>query len=84
MGGPWLRMKYEQAKASSFTGTAFWEKWGLKVEVLDNGLLWKEGKLTGAAEEQICSLDSIAVALSAVSGGSLLCSSAAVFLYVSP
>lgn len=54
------------------------------MEVLDNGLLWKEGKLTGAAEEQICSLDSIAAALSAVSGGPLLCLPAAVFLYVSP
>lgn len=54
------------------------------MEVLGTGLLWKEGKVTGAAEEQICSLDSIAAALPAVSGGPLLCSSAAMFLYVSP
>lgn len=52
--------------------------------MLGNGLLWKEVTMTGAAEEQIRSLDSIAAALSAASGGPLLCLSAGMFLYASP
>lgn len=62
VGVPWLYVVCEQAKPSSFAGTALWRgQWGWS-----GGAGWwfplEGSKMTGATEEQMGSLDSIAAA----------------------